>query len=139
MQTETENCIKCNAALTNKNDAPPLCWACVKMTERAPDAFDKCFPEIIPREALKPFLETQRNSKVDRPPHYTAHPSGVECIQITEQMNFNIGNAIKYLWRSDLKNGIEDLEKARWYINREIVRQTNRALTNSKNPQTEKQ
>lgn len=60
--------------------------------------------------------------KVNHPPHYTAHPSGVECIQITEHMNFCMGNAIKYLWRADLKGGVEDLEKAKWYIEREIAR-----------------
>lgn len=59
---------------------------------------------------------------VNHPPHYTAHPSGVECIQITEHMGFCLGNAIKYVWRADLKNGIEDLKKARWYIDREIER-----------------
>lgn len=59
---------------------------------------------------------------VNHPPHYTQHPSGVECIQITEHMSFTIGNAMKYLWRADLKNGLEDLEKAKWYIEREIER-----------------
>lgn len=59
---------------------------------------------------------------VNYPPHYIAHPSGVECIQITEHYNFNVGNAIKYLWRSDKKNGLEDLKKAAWYVNREIER-----------------
>lgn len=59
---------------------------------------------------------------VNHPKHYTSHPSGVECIQITEHMGFCLGNAMKYLWRSDLKNGVEDLEKAAWYINREIER-----------------
>jgi hypothetical protein len=58
---------------------------------------------------------------VNHPPHYTKHPSGVECIQITEHMGFNLGNAVKYIWRADLKNdAIEDLKKAAWYINREI-------------------
>jgi hypothetical protein len=58
---------------------------------------------------------------VNRPAHYTGHPSGIECIQVTEHMGFNIGNAVKYLWRCDLKkNAIEDLEKAEWYIRREI-------------------
>lgn len=57
---------------------------------------------------------------VNHPPHYTNHPSGVECIQITEHMSFLMGNAMKYLWRADLKNGVEDLEKAVWYIQREI-------------------
>jgi len=59
---------------------------------------------------------------VNHPPHYTAHPSGVECIQITEHMNFCLGNALKYIWRADLKGGVEDLEKAVFYLNREIER-----------------
>ncbi len=57
---------------------------------------------------------------VHHPKHYTAHPSGVECIQITRHMGFNLGNAVKYVWRADLKNGVEDLEKAVWYLNDEI-------------------
>lgn len=62
---------------------------------------------------------------VNHPKHYCAHPSGVECITVTEHMNFNVGNAIKYLWRTDHKNGIEDLKKARWYVDREIERLKN--------------
>lgn len=62
---------------------------------------------------------------INHPPHYTAHPSGVECIQITEHMGFNLGNAVKYIWRADEKgNALEDLQKARWYIEREIDRRT---------------
>lgn len=50
--------------------------------------------------------------------------SGIECIEIVEHFNFNVGNAIKYLWRAGLKSSsaIEDLRKAAWYINREIGR-----------------
>lgn len=60
---------------------------------------------------------------VNHPVHYTSHPSGVECIAITEHMSFNVGNAIKYLWRADEKGApIEDLQKARWYVDREIAR-----------------
>jgi hypothetical protein len=60
---------------------------------------------------------------VEKPAHYNLHPSGVECIQVTEHYNFNIGNAIKYLWRAGLKNDqVEDLKKARWYVDREIQR-----------------
>lgn len=60
---------------------------------------------------------------VNHPPHYTSHPSGVECIQITEHMNFNVGNAVKYLWRAGLKSdALEDLRKARFYVDREIAR-----------------
>lgn len=62
---------------------------------------------------------------VNHPKHYTAHPSGVECITVTEHMGFNLGNAVKYIWRADLKNdAIEDLKKAAWYINREIEKRT---------------
>ncbi|MGW1867925.1 DUF3310 domain-containing protein [Streptomyces mauvecolor] len=62
-------------------------------------------------------------SAVNHPPHYTSHPSGIECINITKHMNFPLGNAIKYLWRADLKGTpIEDLEKARVYIDIEIER-----------------
>jgi hypothetical protein len=62
---------------------------------------------------------------VNHPPHYTGHPSGVECITVTEHMGFNLGNAVKYIWRADLKgNAIEDLRKAAWYLNREIERRT---------------
>ncbi|WP_176026511.1 DUF3310 domain-containing protein [Brucella intermedia] len=61
------------------------------------------------------------SDNVNRPAYYTGHPSGIECIQITEHMGFNLGNAVKYIWRCDLKqDAIEDLEKARWYIDREI-------------------
>lgn len=64
-----------------------------------------------------------KDDPVNHPPHYTGHPSGIECIQVTEHMGFNLGNAVKHIWRCDLKgNGTEDLEKAEWYIRREIMR-----------------
>lgn len=66
------------------------------------------------------------NDPVDHPDHYTSHPSGVECIDVTEHMNFNRGNAVKYIWRAGSKGGpekeIEDLKKAAWYITREVRR-----------------
>lgn len=58
------------------------------------------------------------------PSHYMAY-KGLEVIQLTEQMNFNRGNAVKYTCRAGLKDPekeIEDLEKAVWYLNREIER-----------------
>lgn len=64
---------------------------------------------------------------VNHPQHYTSHPSGVECIQVTEHMSFNLGNATKYIWRADSgakDRAIEDLHKARWYIGREILRRS---------------
>jgi len=60
---------------------------------------------------------------VNHPQHYLTHRSGVECITITEHMSFCLGNAVKYIWRADEKgDAINDLAKAAWYIEREIVR-----------------
>jgi hypothetical protein len=68
-------------------------------------------------------INSNESDSVNHPKHYTVHPSGVECVTIVEHFNFNIGNAIKYLWRCGLKGDeIEDLEKARWYVSREIER-----------------
>lgn len=55
---------------------------------------------------------------VNHPPHYNQHPSGIECITIVEHFNFNLGNAIKYIWRAGLKSEdpVEDLKKAAFYI-----------------------
>ena len=73
--------------------------------------------------------ETPQPDQVNRPSHYTSHPSGVECIAITEHYDFCVGNAIKYLWRCGLKveegmapkdKEIEDLKKAVYYITRKI-------------------
>jgi len=72
---------------------------------------------------------------VDHPAHYNAHPSGVECIQIVEWMNFNLGNAVKFIWRSGEKAAtIEDLQKARWYLDREIARLRKLAPDSLPNP-----
>ena len=62
---------------------------------------------------------------VNHPKHYTSHPSGIETIEITRWMNFNLGNSIKYILRSGKKSedtAIQDLEKAIWYITDEIKR-----------------
>ncbi len=65
----------------------------------------------------------QNNDTVNHPKHYTAHPSGIECIDVTRHFNFCLGNAIKYIWRADHKgNDIEDLRKAIRYLEYEIER-----------------
>lgn len=70
--------------------------------------------------------EKAKNDAVNNLKHYTNHPSGIECIQVTEHMGFNLGNAMKYIWRCDLKkDAIEDLKKARWYLDREINKREN--------------
>lgn len=68
--------------------------------------------------------ETIPDDPIHHPKHYT-HYKGLEVIQLTEQMNFNRGNAVKYIARAGIKDQskeIEDLEKAKWYIQREIDR-----------------
>ena len=63
------------------------------------------------------------NDSVNSPAHYTSHPSGIECIEITRHMNFNLGNAIKYIWRAGMKDEyLQELKKARWYIDDEIAK-----------------
>jgi len=77
--------------------------------------------DIIYDNYVQPDDEAVDNDPVNHPKHYTEHASGIECIQITEHMGFNLGNALKYIWRCDLKkDAIEDLEKAKWYIDREL-------------------
>lgn len=86
------------------------------------------------------MTSSNKNDNVNHPKHYTSDPSGIECIDITRHRNFNIGNAIKYLWGAGLKfgveitpkktaiikngkdNEIEDLNKAVWYLVDEIHR-----------------
>ncbi len=60
---------------------------------------------------------------VNEPSHYTSHPSGIECIDISKHMNFCLGNAMKYIWRCDNKGkDVEDLKKAKKYLEFEIER-----------------
>ncbi|MFL9934254.1 DUF3310 domain-containing protein [Paraburkholderia sp. RL18-103-BIB-C] len=86
--------------------------------------------EISPEVLLKRIAaENRAEHEVTNPSHYRAHPSGVECITITEHMSFNLGNAVKYIWRADLKHEtpLDDLKKARWYLDREIARRGGRS------------
>lgn len=83
--------------------------------------------EIV--ELLQPITRqeeesVEENDDINHPSHYTAY-KGIEVIQLTEQLNFNRGNAVKYIARAGLKNPdteLEDLKKAAWYVNREIAR-----------------
>ena len=64
------------------------------------------------------------NDNVNHPEHYTQ--GGVECIDAIKAATVNkspfeavcVSNVIKYLWRYEEKGGLEDIEKAAWYINR---------------------
>lgn len=89
----------------------------------------KLYKEIKEQKQMFESLSLKKKEAaqdpVNHPKHYISDPSGIECIQITRHRNFNIGNAIKYLWRAGLKDGnsdIQDLQKAVWYIQDEIER-----------------
>lgn len=116
-----------------KADFP--CW--IDAYTRAP-----CSYNLIPESerlyfsSLKEYLNYYANvdykeDVVNHLKHYTSHPSGIECIQITEHMGFNLGNALKYIWRCDLKkDAIEDLKKAIWYIERELAKREKNGTSN---------
>ena len=70
--------------------------------------------------------EDVKPDPVNRPAHYTS--GGIECIDAMQAAfgaeavkDFCLCNAFKYLWRHRQKNGVEDLKKARWYLNRLIT------------------
>lgn len=62
--------------------------------------------------------------RVTHPAHYTNHPGGVECIEVTEHMSFCLGNAVRCIWLAGLEgdNAEGYLTKAIWYLVREISR-----------------
>lgn len=63
------------------------------------------------------------SDNINHPKHYNNSPAHcecgrrIECIDITRHMGFNLGNAVKYIWRYADKNGLEDLKKSAWYLN----------------------
>lgn len=70
--------------------------------------------------------------EIEHPKHYNKHPSGIECIEIVQEFPFNVGTAIKHLWRTGEKLGtpaVSDLKKAIEYIQFEIARLEKRAKT----------
>ena len=81
-------------------------------------------------DIMEPKKQTTISDTVNHPKHYASNGpacpncgSNIECITITERMGFCLGNAVKYIWRHKNKgNALEDLKKARWYLDREIAR-----------------
>lgn len=95
-------------------DAYALCHA-ASHTDNTPDI----------REVVEEHSEDAKADPVNRPAHYTS--GGIECIDAMQAAfgaeavkDFCLCNAFKYLWRHRNKNGVEDLKKARWYLNRLI-------------------
>ena len=125
--SDTRKCLHCCGGLLDE-EASHCSMACLR--NASPIIAD----EIV-KEATKDLLAMSRDEvderadntlhdPVNHPSHYTAY-KGLEVIDLTEQMNFNRGNAVKYICRAGLKDPateIQDLKKAVWYLNREIAR-----------------
>ena len=76
-------------------------------------------------EVVEKYGEDVKPDPVNHPAHYTS--GGIECIDAMQAAfgdeavkDFCLCNAFKYLWRHRNKNGVEDLKKARWYLDRLI-------------------
>lgn len=76
-------------------------------------------------------MDKDKIDNVNHPPHYTwlKDKCGIEVIDITRHMDFDLGNVVKYVLRQGLKSeegmsntekAIEDLKKARWYLDDKI-------------------
>ncbi len=118
VRPKPETSLRLNPGTLETGHRPPMSETLSLLTPKNLDSFKP--------EGLEEVLDSLETDAIN-PQHYKSHPSGVECIQITEHMNFNLGNALKYIWRADEKHddgGIEDLKKAAWYVNRELEKRT---------------
>jgi hypothetical protein len=89
-----------------------------------PCIFGMAAKELVTEGARGLFRTTlhPRHDPVNSPDHYQLE-GGWEVIDITENMNFNKGNAVKYVLRAGKKDDeVQDLAKAVWYLQREIAR-----------------
>jgi len=131
-------CRICNIQIGSVGDAcsefpelsvTDICGNCVSLTHTLPPEEQPIVANVVRERVMKSgsFQTAQMigidlsKDNVRHPEHYTKHPSGIECIQVTEHMSFNLGNAIKYLFRNKTKHPsypVLDLEKAAWYIDR---------------------
>ena len=87
-------------------------------------AWGECAVELV-QAANVAQEETNEKPDAINPPHYQGFSNGAQVVDITEHLNFNRGNAVKYLARAGAKDPakeIEDIKKAIWYAQRELVR-----------------
>lgn len=85
----------------------------------------KCLNLEINLQENLPKEEGRKEEQDSINPHHYKAAAGFQVIDVIEgyELNFPLGNAIKYVCRHSNKNGLEDLKKARWYLNREIENQ----------------
>jgi len=91
--------------------------------EKTYSAYRKACQALDKTKEHEAWDKAREQDLVNNPKHYTSHPSGIEAIEVTRWMTYNLGNVVKYVWRSELKgNNVQDLEKAQFYLNDEIKR-----------------
>jgi hypothetical protein len=76
----------------------------------------------VPSIVEEHFPITMEDDLVNHPPHYKV--GGIETIDFIEskELGYNLGNVVKYITRADHKgNKLQDLQKAQWYLSREIA------------------
>lgn len=121
--TSIDDCTRC--ALYNKSPG------CITYARTRPEeaarimGFEMIDDTPDTREVVEKYGEDAKPDPVNRPAHYTS--GGIECIDAMQAAfgedavkDFCLCNAFKYLWRHRQKNGVEDLKKCRWYLNRLI-------------------
>ena len=107
-------------SIHRNNDGDSLWISCYIDEEHS----EKILGPARPLDSLSVYVDKPDHDSVNHPSHYTQY-QGLEVIDLTEQMNFNRGNAVKYIARAghkDESKEVEDLEKAVWYVQREIGR-----------------
>lgn len=102
----------------------------VRITDGPIKIYDERDLKLLHRSNDSYTKPSPRYDEINKAAHYNKHPSGVECIDVIEHFNLNIGNIIKYCWRAGLKSNdtIKDLKKAEYYIKREIKRLENEPM-----------
>lgn len=131
---KTFNCTECplSKKYDKETDEYTDTYACV-FDEMSDDMLNKCYNwykelklTAYENAEAKYYNKELNSDMVDHPSHY--NQGGIECIDALKAATVSktgieavcTANAIKYLWRYEEKNGIEDVKKARWYIDRLI-------------------
>lgn len=119
---EIDDCTRCE--LFNKPGCITYAWTHPEEAARIM-GFEMIEDTPDIREVVEKCGEDVKPDPVNRPTHYTS--GGIECIDAMQAAfgveavkDFCLCNAFKYLWRHRNKNGVEDLKKCRWYLNRMI-------------------
>ena len=117
-----KKCSVCLRDYINGDDSKQICDSCLSFEKYLNEK--QGFLNVDKNPILiEEKIHSNESDPVNNPKHYNSHPSGIECATIARHHSFNIGNVIKYIWRAGIKDSstwVEDLKKARWYLEDEI-------------------